>query len=160
MNNKENDLNISLRKATKNDAMPIFLIEQENIGQESVELIKSALENPNYLFLVAEMPEESKNRVVGFIEILLLADDCEIISIAVDKSYLRQKIGSNLLIAAVNHAKSLGKKNMFLEVRCSNDAAIKFYSKFNFLTIGTRKAYYKTKGALAEDALVMQKILY
>ena len=65
-------------------------------------------------------------------------------------------IATGLLNAAQAEAVSRASASMLLEVRPSNQAAIRFYQKAGFRTIGIRSNYYPTTG---EDALVMSKRL-
>jgi len=46
-------------------------------------------------------------------------------------------------------------KDIFLEVRKSNTAAIEFYESFHFELVGIRKAYYQDP---VEDALVYRSV--
>jgi ribosomal-protein-alanine N-acetyltransferase len=55
----------------------------------------------------------------------------------------------------LQEVKKIGVKNVYLEVRCSNQKAIKLYEKYNFKRIGTRKNYYrKDKKNPKEDGLI------
>jgi ribosomal-protein-alanine N-acetyltransferase len=44
---------------------------------------------------------------------------------------------------------------MLLEVRPSNEAAIRLYQRYGFERIGVRRGYYPTEGG-REDAIVMR----
>jgi len=55
----------------------------------------------------------------------------------------------------LQEVKKIGVKNVYLEVRCSNQKAIKLYEKYNFKRIGIRKNYYrKDKKNQKEDGLI------
>ena len=55
----------------------------------------------------------------------------------------------------INECRKLNIKKLFLEVSETNSIAENFYCKFNFLTSGRRKNYYK-EGA---DAVLKEKNL-
>ena len=55
----------------------------------------------------------------------------------------------------IKQCKNLNIKRLFLEVSHSNIAAVKFYSRFDFSTVGIRRNYYKD----GSDALLKEKIL-
>ncbi len=88
--------------------------------------------------------------LVGFIGLYNYDDDMNIIQLAVDAPFQNNGIGSQLINKAKDFAKSLGKKSLSLEVDSNNTNAQNFYKKHNFVTISTRKNYYKTS-----DAFVM-----
>lgn len=90
---------------------------------------------------------------VGFSGIYCLGD-AELVNIAVLPEYRGKGIGKLLLSHSLQKAKELGCENMLLEVRRSNDNAIKLYESFGFIKISERKRYYADP---VEDALVMIK---
>ena len=76
--------------------------------------------------------------------------------VAVLPEYRRQGIAQELIIQAIDIAKSKGAQYVYLEVRVSNIAAINLYKKHGFYQIGLRKEYYSDN---LEDALTMVKML-
>jgi ribosomal-protein-alanine N-acetyltransferase len=89
---------------------------------------------------------------MGYILFWIFSDTLEIHDIAVKKKYHRQDIGSQLMKYMLEIARSNDVKELFLEVRKSNTAALKFYHKFNFKKIRERRDYYKNP---VEDAWVL-----
>ena len=55
----------------------------------------------------------------------------------------------------IKECRKLNIKKLFLEVSNSNFTAEKFYSRFDFSTVGIRRNYYKD----GSDALIKEKIL-
>ena len=55
----------------------------------------------------------------------------------------------------INKSKKLNINKLFLEVSHTNSTAEKFYSRFDFSTVGRRKNYYKD----GSDALLKEKKL-
>jgi len=90
------------------------------------------------------------NILVGFIHVIKLIDELEIINIVVDKEYRGRGIGKELLTFIINSFDDI--KNIFLEVSDKNDIAIKLYESNGFSIINVRKNYYKDS-----DALIMRK---
>ena len=89
---------------------------------------------------------------VGYISILSINVESEIISICVDKNYRHLGIGQALIALSLQKLSLLGCKSVFLEVRRSNLIAQSIYSKFSFVKIGVRNKYYTDN---FEDALTM-----
>jgi len=81
--------------------------------------------------------------------------EAEIIAIATRSKVRRSGIARQLLNAAINKT-----QRMFLEVAEDNQGAIIFYQRHGFKQIARRKNYYKKKGKLAVDALVMEKVIH
>ena len=55
----------------------------------------------------------------------------------------------------INQCKKLNINKLFLEVSNNNSTAEKFYSRFDFSTVGIRRNYYKD----GSDALLKEKKL-
>ena len=106
---------------------------------------------PNAAFVVAGC-----SGVLGFIAIRMVSDEAEILNLAVVESHRRRGLASELLRMAESRAKALGAVVLFLEVRESNLAAIRFYERRGFVRCGRREEYYREP---EEAALVMKKKL-
>ena len=97
------------------------------------------LQNPLAHFLVAE----DGGSVCGYIGVQEICGEGYIANVAVFPQYRRQGTASALLTAAIEGAKRRGCAFLTLEVRESNDAAIRLYTRFGFRCVGTRKAFYR-----------------
>ena len=91
---------------------------------------------------------EQNNKIIGFIHISKSFEVVDIVNIAVDINYQRNGIGKRLIDYIVDKLKP---ERVLLEVRKSNEKAIKLYEKCHFQIINIRKNYYGM-----EDALVME----
>ncbi len=103
-------------------------------------------------YLVARIKPEDK--AVAYIGAWKVLDEVHITTLAVAEKYRRCGIGSRLLEALISLTARGGALFLTLEVRPSNQSAIKFYEKHGFKTLGRRKRYY-----VDEDALIMTKEL-
>jgi ribosomal-protein-alanine N-acetyltransferase len=97
--------------------------------------------------------KEAPSLLVGYICIMAVVDEMDINNIAVHPAYRRRGAAKKLMQKALQWAKGRGVKKAFLEVRPSNQEALKFYQKLNFKPLGVRKRYY----ANGEDAWVLIK---
>ena len=107
---------------------------------------------PSGIVLVSE----ANARVIGFVAARIVADEGEILNIAVHPGYRRQGVASALLIAVLQTLRSSAVTRIFLELRASNLPARALYGHYGFVHSGFRKAYYRDP---VEDALQMQKDL-
>lgn len=87
------------------------------------------------------------DRVIGYITAKKILNEYEICNIAVEESAKRKGVATKLLSNLINENDF---EKIHLEVRRSNEKAIKLYEKLGFVVNGVRKNYYKT-----EDALLM-----
>lgn len=94
--------------------------------------------------------------ISGFIAARMTADELHINNMAVREGMRLGGIGSLLLGAALEEGRRRGARRSFLEVRASNEAAQRLYSKFGFQLSGRRRRYYADP---TEDALVMTAAL-
>jgi ribosomal-protein-alanine N-acetyltransferase len=97
---------------------------------------------------------ETNAAVCGFLVARITGDEAEILNTAVDSAHRRKGIGTLLLTTAISAAQPQNGKSIYLEVRESNRAAIKFYLKHGFAKTGERRGYYNRP---TENAVVMRK---
>ena len=94
--------------------------------------------------------------VVGYGFSVTVADESEILNLAVSPEHRRRGIGRLILDEMLKGAASSGAKTAYLEVRESNKAASALYESEGFTVVGRRKNYYKLP---TEDAVIMAKVL-
>ena len=93
--------------------------------------------------------------IVGYLLGLTLFEDAEVLRVAVDEKFRGQKIGGAILDRFFELAKARGAQRMFLEVRVSNDSAIRLYESRAFTRGRVREKYYEN----GESAIEMFKRL-
>ncbi len=77
---------------------------------------------------------------------------CHVVSVAVRERYRRRGIATSLLLEAMKRSKEIyDATECFLEVRVSNDPAIRLYDKLGFYKVKRNYGYYMD----GEDAWVM-----
>lgn len=91
----------------------------------------------------------------GFILIRVVADEAEILTLAVRLAARRSGLGGRLVEAAVVRAAALGAERMFLEVAEDNVAARALYARAGFVEAGRRRGYYARSDGSREDALIL-----
>lgn len=101
---------------------------------------------------------DDKN-VVGYALLLLVVDEATLMDIAIASAFRGAGGGKLLLDAAIAHCKQTQMATLWLEVRQSNEVAIRLYKAYGFETIEVRKDYYLTATECKEDALIMRLAL-
>jgi len=96
--------------------------------------------------------DDDTGRLIGYGVCVVAADEGEILNLAVDPGVRRRGAGRRLLGAMLNWMASEGAREVFLEVRASNVAALALYERSGFRHLGIRKGYY---AGPREDALTM-----
>lgn len=96
----------------------------------------------------------SAGELIGFAILCWQADELHLLNLCVRRTFHRSGLGRRLLRFAIANARSAWARCMLLEVRVSNQAAIRLYGSEGFSEIGLRKEYYPA-GHGREDALVM-----
>ena len=105
----------------------------------------------------ALLAEESA--LQGFVLVRTVADEAEILTLAVAPAFRRQGVGRALVEAAAQQASQRGARRFFLEVAEDNPAAIALYEETGFQAVGLRRAYYGRPNARSADALVLSRPL-
>ena len=107
---------------------------------------------PSYVML------DIDDNIIGFAIISMMVDETHLLNIAIDQHHRRKGLGGQLMTYVLEVSQQLSAKQMLLEVRRSNKAAISLYLKEGFRQIGLRKDYYRTDDG-REDALVLRLLL-
>src|SRR3990172_804539 len=133
---------------------PATLLAEELGGEKKRSRLSSWLKQ---LFTgntsLGDKPVQSTNdRIIGFVGSWIMADEAHITSVAVRETHRRQGIGEMLIIDAIELAMKMKADILTLEVRVSNTGAQSLYSKYSFIQVGLRKAYYTDN---REDAVIM-----
>ena len=84
-----------------------------------------------------------KNLVIGICVFQVVLDEAQINYFVVNKKFRKKGCGSYLLSYLIKKCEKLNLKKLLLEVSQSNVTAERFYSRFDFSTVGIRKNYYK-----------------
>ncbi len=99
------------------------------------------------------------SQAAGFALGRVVADEAEILTIAVLPDKQRNGIGRALLVGLETAAKSAGAADIFLEVSQINLAAIGLYQHAGFTQTGLRKGYYTIKNGTPVNGLILSKRL-
>ena len=89
----------------------------------------------------------------------LVADEAELLTIAVDPDHRRRGAARRLLEAVIAHARDGGARTLFLEVGADNPGARTLYESLGFGMVGRRVGYYERKGRPDVDAFIMRLTL-
>lgn len=92
--------------------------------------------------------------VLGYAIMSIAAAEAHVLNICVHPAARRQGYGRRLLNAVLFKAEDAAVKQVFLEVRPSNEAAIALYHSVGFTQIGIRPAYYQARDG-RENAVVL-----
>ena len=95
------------------------------------------------------------NLVIGICVFHVVLDEAQINFFVIDEAYRKKGFGSHLMSYLIKQCKRLNINKLFLEVSNTNESAERFYSRFNFSTVGVRRNYYKD----GSDALLKEKNL-
>jgi ribosomal-protein-alanine acetyltransferase len=144
---------MTIRKWRFEDILRISELERECFKSESwsYTTLAACFENPAFYGLAAEEGGE----LIGYGGITVAADSCDLENILVAEPYRRSGVGGSLLNELISLASSKGAREIFLEVRVSNSAAMKMYLSHGFAGVYARTRYYSD----GEDCLVMKKTL-
>ena len=145
---------LTIRPAVLEDAEAVAEIEVQSFSNPWHRMtFRSLIAHGRGRILVAEDPPVG---VVGYTVFWWVMEQGELANLAVAPAYRGRGVGSALLDRALEEAGDVGIKSFFLEVRSSNDPALRLYRSRGFAEIGVRKDYYRKPH---EDARVLMKAL-
>ncbi|MGD9879976.1 MAG: ribosomal protein S18-alanine N-acetyltransferase [Reyranella sp.] len=102
---------------------------------------------------------QAGDRDVGFALHRVVADEAELLTIAVRPALRRRGAGRRLLDAVIAQVREAGARSLFLEVAVDNQAARRLYETTGFQIVGVRAGYYRRSDCGAADGLVMRLTL-
>jgi ribosomal-protein-alanine N-acetyltransferase len=145
---------------TADDLPQIMAIEQQIYPNPWSERIMQGCLREGYQCIKGHLPDHT-DQLACYAVLMLGFEEANLLNISVSPQFQRQSLGSQLmhrllLICRINHA-----RHLWLEVRESNQAAIRLYQAHDFDTIGRRKNYYRYRDEqgmpVSEDALLMSR---
>ena len=142
---------ITIKQMYSDDIEDVVRIEEEAYGEHhwSKSSFYDEMHNNLAKYYCAK---DDNGEMVGYAGTWHILDEGHITTIAVKPEYCRNHIGEALVVKILEDCYNEGIKYLTLEVRVSNEPAIKLYEKYGFNSLGTRKGYYQDNN---EDALIM-----
>ncbi len=101
---------------------------------------------------------DREESVVGYSILSVAAGEAHVLNLCIDPKFRELGYGEQLLDELLSRARDEGVREIFLEVRPSNEAAIGLYRKKGFRLIASRSAYYQAREG-REDAAVYSKLI-
>ena len=89
----------------------------------------------------------------------VVADEAELITIAVDPKWRSKGVGVALMRAVFADLRMTPAKKLFLEVAADNPAALRLYAKLGFARLSERHGYYERPDGGKATAIVMARDL-
>ena len=148
-----------IRRCDPSDLIPVMEINMKTLPEHYSDYF--------YESLLAELPEsflvgEVNGRLVGYImckteygfsnfKKLGFVKKGHVVSVAVLEEQRKKGIGRSLIEEAIAGTKIKKADELYLEVRCSNNEAVRLYEKIGFIIKQRIKSYYRD----GEDAYLM-----
>jgi len=101
---------------------------------------------------------DREGRAAGYGILSIAAGEAHILNLCVDPNYRSYGYGERMLDQILLHARSADVREIFLEVRPSNQTALALYRKKGFHLVANRPAYYQAQEG-REDAAILAKKL-
>jgi len=138
--------------AQLDDLPELLAIESASFSQpwSKGAFLSELKKRPTSLYLIRQ---ESSPGILGYICFWVVADEIQMLNLAVHPDYRRQGFGRQLMAYLFLQAEEKGIERVLLDVRASNRAAITLYRLLGFNILYRRPGYYEPEG---EDALVME----
>jgi ribosomal-protein-alanine N-acetyltransferase len=143
---------LQIRRLTYADLPQVIAIERRAFPTPwSLAMFVLELSKPSGICLAALR----EDRIVGYLVCSRYDTVWHLMNVAVDDRLLRQGIAT-ALIERLFELADRPQEQYTLEVRTSNEGAIKLYERFGFRAAGRRRGYYHDN---REDALIMWRIV-
>lgn len=142
---------VDLRRLELRDLNAIETIERDSYPTPwSRSMFAGELAKPSSISLGAF--EQDTQDLLGYLIISRYVDAWHVMNLAVAPAYRRTRVASSLLERLFELTAGDGRRGYTLEVRVSNEVAIRLYEQAGFKARGVRRGYYTDN---REDALIM-----
>ena len=142
---------VDFRRLELRDLNAIERIERASYRTPwSRSMFAGELAKPSSISIGAFHPESAE--LLGYLIISRYVDAWHVMNLAVAPKHRRKHIAAGLLERLFEVTAGEGRRGYTLEVRVSNDVAIKLYEQAGFKARGVRRGYYTDN---REDALIM-----
>jgi [ribosomal protein S18]-alanine N-acetyltransferase len=142
---------VEIRRLELRDLNAIERIERDSYRTPwSRSMFAGELAKPSSVSLGAFEPETGA--LLGYLIISRYVDAWHVMNLAVAPDHRRRRIAANLLDRLFELTAGEDRRGYTLEVRVSNDVAIRLYEQAGFRARGIRRGYYTDN---REDALIM-----
>ena len=144
----------NIQKMMPQDLDEVLAIETSGSSTPwSKRMFSEEMQNHFSSCFVIKVEVELKKPVIGFLCFRNIAEESELLNIAVHPHYRRFGIGRKLMQFYIDFSSQRGIKTFYLEVNSSNESAIHLYQHFSYQSSGVRKKFYQKQF----DALLMMK---
>lgn len=143
---------VSIRAMSTADIELVAAIEAEAhpLDAWSAAAFREAVRAPRtYVCRMAGDPDAG---VVGYAVVSLASDQADLQNLTVRADWRRRGVGRRLLADVLAETAHRGAREVFLEVRHDNVAAIGLYTSYGFSVVGQRRDYY----ARGVDGILMR----
>ena len=100
-----------------------------------------------------------EDRVAGYAILSVAAGEAHILNLCVDPEFRALGYGEIMLDELLYRARTASVREIFLEVRPSNEAAIALYRKKGFHQVAARPAYYQANEGREDAAIFAKKLV-
>jgi len=146
-------MNLVFRRLRLRDLTAIEEIERRSYPTPwSRSMFAGELAKPSSVCLGAF--DEDTGKLIGYLIVARYVDAWHVMNIAVEPRFHRRGIATMLLEQLFELTGEDERRGYTLEVRVSNEGAIKLYERLGFRGRGLRRGYYTDN---REDALIMWK---
>jgi ribosomal-protein-alanine N-acetyltransferase len=135
---------LTIEPVQPSDLSEVLLIERGSfVAPWSRAAFEAELEKPYAnLYLARSRSGEKAGGVIGYICFWLVADEIQVVNVAVHMAWRRRGIGNRLMRYALERGCEAGANVAVLEVRRSNEAARALYEGLGFHAVSERPGYY------------------
>ena len=121
--------------------------------------LKHTIARPDGVLLVADASEEGGPPVVGHISVRIAPYGVADLAMMIVDGYRGRGVGSAMMAASVEWARTTTAHKMALEVWPHNEAAIALYRRYGFVQEGRKVRHYRRNNGELWDAILMGLLL-
>ncbi len=100
-----------------------------------------------------------EGRVTGYGILSVAAGEAHILNLCIEPELRARGYGERILDELLYRARSASVREIFLEVRPSNETALRLYRKKGFHQISARPAYYQAHDGREDAAVLVKKLV-
>jgi ribosomal-protein-alanine N-acetyltransferase len=144
----------TIQKMTFDDLDVVVGMESDcSLVPWSREMFVHEMSSPLTHCFTLRTKEPSRAELTGFICFRTVEDESELLNLCVHPAYRRLGFALEMMTFYIHFCRTTNIRQLFLEVGCTNEAAVRLYESLSYKPVGKRSKFYQGRF----DAWIMRR---
>jgi len=144
----------TIQKMTFDDLDEVVGMESDcSLVPWSREMFVHEMSSPLTYCFTLRTKEPPRAELAGFLCFRTVEDESELLNLCVHPAYRRMGFALEMMTFYIHFCRTTNIRQLFLEVGCTNEAAVRLYESLSYKPVGKRSKFYQGRF----DAWIMRR---